>query len=137
MSCQFQAGKIRFFLSMFKGREDVFALRFHSKKTGKDGYSVACRNNGVYGVCDHRIHCSFCKNKAFYGIGEKEVERHLKGVQEDCSDVIGVYPIRKDNTVYFLAIDFDEASWKEDVNAVRKACQENRLVPGGRAFSFR
>ena len=42
--------KIRFFLSMFKSREDVFALRFHSKKTGKDGYSVACRNNGVYGV---------------------------------------------------------------------------------------
>ena len=43
--------KIKLFQSLFRGREDVFALRFESKKTGKSGYQPACRNEWVQGVC--------------------------------------------------------------------------------------
>jgi len=43
--------KITLFRSMFKGREDVYAKRFESKKTGKSGYQPVCRNEWVKGVC--------------------------------------------------------------------------------------
>jgi len=36
--------KITLFRSLFRGREDVYAKRFESKKTGKSGYQPACRN---------------------------------------------------------------------------------------------
>lgn len=36
--------KISLFRSLFKGREDVFARRWHSIKTGKSGYQPVCMN---------------------------------------------------------------------------------------------
>ena len=36
--------KIALFRSLFRGREDVYAKRFESRKTGKSGYQPACRN---------------------------------------------------------------------------------------------
>ena len=34
--------KVAFFLSLFNGRNDVFAKRFENSKTGKKGYSPCC-----------------------------------------------------------------------------------------------
>src|SRR5438105_1067835 len=36
------ADKVRLFRSLFRGRTDVFPIRFVSKKTGKPGYAPAC-----------------------------------------------------------------------------------------------
>jgi hypothetical protein len=36
--------KVRMFRSLFRGREDVFARRWESSRTGKAGYSPACAN---------------------------------------------------------------------------------------------
>ena len=36
--------KIALFRSLFRGRDDVYAKRFESRKTGKSGYHPACRN---------------------------------------------------------------------------------------------
>lgn len=36
--------KIALFRSLFRGRDDVYARRFESKKTGKVGYQPACSN---------------------------------------------------------------------------------------------
>jgi hypothetical protein len=41
------ATKVKLFRSLFRGREDVFPTRFVSKKTGKAGYALACRNKFV------------------------------------------------------------------------------------------
>lgn len=38
--------KIEYFLSVFKGREDVYARRYHSTTTGKTGYTPVCKMNG-------------------------------------------------------------------------------------------
>jgi hypothetical protein len=35
---------------------------------------------------------------------------------------MGVYPLLRDDTCWFLAMDFDDESWKEDVRAVRDTC---------------
>lgn len=36
--------KIRLFRSLFRGREDLYARRFESRKTGRSGYAPACAN---------------------------------------------------------------------------------------------
>src|SRR5215469_15864328 len=53
--------KIALFRSLFKGREDVYAKRFESRKTGKSGYQPVCRNEWVRGVCEKpKIKCRDC-----------------------------------------------------------------------------
>ena len=53
--------KIRLFRSLFRGREDVYARRFESRKTGKSGYALACSNEWVRGICEKpRIKCADC-----------------------------------------------------------------------------
>ena len=37
---------------------------------------------------------------------------------------IGVYPLLADDSCYFLAVDFDEADWKEDAQAFIQSCSE-------------
>lgn len=38
-------GKIKLFMSLFKGRDDVYAYRWESNKNGKSGYSPFCLND--------------------------------------------------------------------------------------------
>jgi hypothetical protein len=50
--------KIALFRSLFHGREDVYPQRFESRKTGRVGYSPACGNEWVLGICEKpRIKC--------------------------------------------------------------------------------
>ena len=44
---------------------------------------------------------------------------HLAG-----EHTVGVYPLLEDDTCYFLAIDFDEAEWREDARAFVQSCSE-------------
>jgi len=47
--------------SLFRGREDVYARRFESRKTGKAGYAPDCSNEWVRGICEKpRIKCAEC-----------------------------------------------------------------------------
>lgn len=41
--------KIEFFLSLFRGRENVYARRYFSVKTGKSGYTPVCKNEWQHG----------------------------------------------------------------------------------------
>ena len=45
-------GQDRVVPSLFRGREDVYPRRFESRKTGKAGYSPACANEWVRGMCE-------------------------------------------------------------------------------------
>jgi hypothetical protein len=58
--------KVRLFRSLFRGREDVYARRFESRRTGKHGYAPACANEWVRGVCEKpRIKCAACLHRRF------------------------------------------------------------------------
>jgi hypothetical protein len=58
--------KIALFRSLFRGREDVYPRRFESRKTGKAGYSPACANEWIRGVCDRRaVKCTDCPNRRY------------------------------------------------------------------------
>jgi hypothetical protein len=112
------AEKVKVFRSLFRGREDVFPTRFVAKKTGRAGYAPECANKFVRGVCElPKIKCSDCTNQAFRSVNDTVIADHLRG-----HHVAGVYPLLADETCWFLAADFDKASWKEDVAALVETC---------------
>jgi hypothetical protein len=112
------AEKIALFRSLFRGRDDVYPVRFMSTRTGRSGYAPACANKFVRGVCDlPRIRCGECSNQAFLPVDDAALHSHLTGKQ-----VMGVYPLLPDETCWFLAIDLDGASWSEDVLAFAQTC---------------
>jgi hypothetical protein len=51
--------KVRLFRSLFRGRTDVFPKRWENAKQARSGYSPACANEWVRGVCDKpKVKCS-------------------------------------------------------------------------------
>ena len=117
--------KIRLFRSLFRGREDVFARRWYSVQKEKGGYAPVCANEWRYGVCiKPKGKCSKCENRVLVPLDDSIIYKHLSGKDANGQDVIGLYPILADDTCYFLAIDFDDGAWQENVSAVRSVCGE-------------
>ena len=72
--------KIALFRSLFKGREDVYAKRFESKKTGKSGYQPVCKNEWVRGICEKpNISCNSCTQRSFESVTDEVFRNHLAG----------------------------------------------------------
>ena len=121
--------KIRLFRSLFRGREDVYARRFESRKTGKSGYAPACAKEWVRGICEKpRIKCAQCPHRRFLPVTDDIIRWHLSG--EDAHRepfVAGVYPLLLDETCFFLAVDFDKADWQDDAAAFLAVCQRLEL----------
>jgi len=112
---------IALFRSLFRGREDVYPRLWVSRNGERKGYSPACANDGHYSLCGKRktprIRCCDCNHQAYIPVDEQVIRGHLQGKQ-----VIGVYPLLPDDTCHFLAVDFDKADWREDVEAFRETC---------------
>ena len=122
--------KIEYFLSVFKGREDVYARRYHSTTTGKTGYTPVCKNEWMHSLCDKKKYkCAECPNREFRPLTADVVKAHLIGSDSLCRDVAAIYPMLEDNKTWLLAADFDEENWKLDVTAFCKSCKEAGLVP--------
>ena len=121
--------RVALFMSLFKGREDVFARRWFSKSTGKAGYQPVCVNEWRRGVCDKKTYkCAECPNRDFAPLTSHDVYRHLEGKDENCCDVVGLYAIMPDNNCSFLCTDFDDKSckhgYKDDVLAFVGVCRD-------------
>ncbi len=110
--------KIILFMSLFKGREDVYAKRWENRK-GASGYSPVCLNEWKPICVKPKIKCSKCTHKLYNHLNENTVEEHLRG-----KSVIGIYPMLPDETCHFLVIDFDDEGWVKDVSAIRDVCRE-------------
>jgi len=142
--------KITLFRGLFRGREDVYPRRFESSRTGKQGYQPACRNEWARGVCGKpKTKCLDCDNRAFLPLTDEIIKNHLMGVDprepSDRDFTIGVYPLLPDDTSWFLAVDFDKASWMEDVSAFIDTCnsydvpvalERSRSGNGGHVWIF-
>ncbi|GMV01229.1 MAG: hypothetical protein AMXMBFR52_08850 [Burkholderiales bacterium] len=113
--------KVALFRRRFRGRTDVYPVRWESKTTGKPGYAPACANEWRAGVCEKpRIKCADCRNRSLIPLSDAAIYAHLVGDR-----TMGVYPLLEDDSCWFLAIDFDEAEWSEDVRAFAGSCAEN------------
>ena len=123
-----EQSKIRLFRALFRGREDVYARRFESRKTSKSGYQPDCKNMWIAGICPKpKIKCSQCDHRHFIPLSDAVIRGHLMGkdlsghASEDFT--IGVYPLLLDEMCWFLAVDFDGPTWKEDAQAFRETCE--------------
>ena len=116
--------KIALFRRVFRGRPDVFPIRWENRTTGRSGYAPACANEWQRGICEKpKVKCSVCPNQAFPAVDDLSIERHLRGTDANGAPfVMGVYPMLADNTCSFLAADFDEGEWQRDAFAFRDAC---------------
>ncbi len=126
--------KIATFRSLFRGREDVYAVRWERYR--KSGYSPAC-------VMDWRaIHSARPeerkkigrKTRSLLPLTDDAIRDHLTGKQ-----TIGIYPLLPDETCQFLAADFDKKSWMVDAAAFHsittyipnlRISRSRRRVPG-------
>ena len=129
------------FFSYFWGRTDVYA-----KRGRKGGYFPQCAARWNGAICpkarDEKTFCDEdCAYKAWKPLELWMIVQHLKGLKEDCTDVIGVYPLFPNNTCRFLVFDFDNHEkdsyknddantddlWKSEVDALRKICEINGI----------
>lgn len=111
--------KLEIFKSLFRGRTDVYPIRWESKN-GRSGYSPACDNEWKPNICEKpRIKCNQCQNRLFSALDDKVFYNHLSGKQ-----TIGIYPLLQDDSCWFLAVDFDKSNWKDDVLAYLETCDE-------------
>lgn len=95
--------------NLFKGRADVFALRW--EKNGKNGYTPAYFVD-PYMYKRHRMMGGTFQNysdKHYKALTDAELTKHLNGEQ-----LIGLYPLLQDNTSWFIVADFDEANWQKE-----------------------
>jgi superfamily II DNA or RNA helicase len=132
--------QIALFRSLFRGREDVYSVRWEGRKGGS-GYSPACANEWRRPFCRKpMVKCSDCENRELKPVIDEVIRDHLLGKQ-----TIGVYPLLPDETCWFLAVDFDKKSWQEDVAVFLKTCGEmgipaelerSRSGKGGHVWMF-
>jgi hypothetical protein len=114
------AEKVALFRRLFRGRTDVYPIRWESKTSGKSGYAPACANEWRAGVCEKpRIKCSDCSNRQLIPLTDSVIYDHLAGTH-----TVGVYPLLPDDSCLFLAVDFDDAQWREDALAFVQSCEE-------------
>lgn len=112
--------KIALFRRLFSGRTDVYPVRWVNKDGTRSGYIPACGNEWKVSLCDKkRVKCSECGNRQLLPLADRVIYDHLAG-----EHVVGVYPLLTDDTCHFLAADFDEADWREDVQAFAISCRE-------------
>lgn len=116
------SSQIQTFVSLFKGREDVFAVRW--EKGNKSGYMPAVFYD-PYRFRAHKMNGGTFQNfteKSYLKLTDEQIQKHLDGFHQ-----IGVYPLLQDNTTWFLAADFDKANWQDEAVTFLNACQEKGI----------
>jgi hypothetical protein len=123
--------KIALFRSLFAGREDVYALRWESNRTGKTGWSPAV----VGGWANAKK-----PGRKYLPLDEGVVESHLVGESH-----LGLYPLCHGDECRLLACDFDGTGWVLDALAyldaaaaigVPVALERSRSGEGAHTWTF-
>ncbi|WFB11354.1 hypothetical protein LRS74_33245 [Streptomyces sp. LX-29] len=112
--------KVALFRALFAGREDVYATRWVSAKSGRTGWSPAEDN-------------PFAKNKndaerVFWLLTDGAVYNHLARPEPGSREThLGLYPLLADDTCRLLAVDFDGkdgSDWRGNAAAYASACED-------------
>jgi len=116
--------KITLFRSLFRGREDVYAVQW-ARPDGNVSYSPACLRDwkALRSVPEAERRKMDKATRQLLPMTDEAVHAHLSG---KCT--VGVYPLLQDDTCWFLAVDFDQESWQLDAVSFLESCRE-RNVP--------
>ncbi|MBS4219176.1 DEAD/DEAH box helicase [Bacillus sp. FJAT-49711] len=114
--------RIELLMDIFKGRTDTYALRWESKSGGR-GYTPACALEWQKPVCQKPIiKCNACQHRKLLPLSDHVIFEHLEGKK-----TVGIYPLLKDGTCWFLAVDFDKSQWQSDVLSFIKTCKSVKV----------
>jgi superfamily II DNA or RNA helicase len=115
--------RIVFFRSLFRGREDVYAVRWQTAD-GRAGYSPSTLKNwkAINQSRPEERKKVDRETRTLLPLTDTVIEKHLRG-----QETIGIYPLLADETSWFLAVDFDKKSWHQDAIAFLETCRELRV----------
>jgi hypothetical protein len=112
--------KVALFRRLFRGRDDVYALRWQSNSSGRSGYAPACGNEWRPGICEKpRVACRDCQHRVLLPLTDAAIYGHLAG-----DHTIGLYALVGDDRCHLLAVDFDDQDWCDDARAFLHSCRE-------------
>lgn len=105
--------KVALFRSYFRGRDDVYAVQ-GAERSGKTPYypkrqRIRLENGEI----------TWGENLP---LTNEVIQAHLQ--DEKHPIVVGLYPLLLDETCWFLAVDFDKQSWKENATAFLETCYQ-------------
>ncbi len=112
--------KIRLYRGLFRGREDVYAVRWESPD-GRTGYSPKSERdwNAYYAARPDERKRVDKETRKYLPLTDEVIEGHLKG-----RITAGIYPLLLDETCWFLAADFDKKTWQDDATAFLASCRD-------------
>ena len=111
--------KVSLFKSLFRGRDDVYALRWEGR-SGRTGYSPAGIREWEQAPSVGRRQKKSFHHSRLFPLTEEVIRDHLLGRL-----TIGVYALLQDDTCWFVAVDFDKKSWEGDALAFLSVCHES------------
>lgn len=112
--------RVALFRSLFRGRDDVYAVRWEGSD-GRSGYMPKSdRDWKAYNASKPEDRKKTDrKTRKLWPLTDQAVEDHLRGRQ-----TIGIYPLLSDETCWFLTVDFDKKTWQQDALAFLDTCRE-------------
>jgi len=121
-----EADKIDLFLDLFRGRDEVFAVRWEGAN-GRKGFSFACANLWQAGCAKKDGgKCEGCQARKYIPFDGSVVRGHLRGTQSPKANgkefAVGAYALLPDETCRFVVADFDKAEYRKDAEAFRAEC---------------
>jgi hypothetical protein len=114
------AQRIALFRSLFRGREDIYAIRWENND-GRSGYMPKADRDwkSYLSAKDEDRKKVDRLTRAYRPLTDDVIHGHLVGEQ-----TVGIYPLLQDETCWLLAVDFDKKAWHEDTAAFLAACSE-------------
>jgi len=106
--------KVRFYLDLFGGRSDIYAVRWENRSDGRSGWAPAIRGQWRKGMS--------AADASYLPLTADVVDRHLRGKHH-----IGVYPLADDDTCRWVAADFDKDTAMLDALAYLKAARASDI----------
>ncbi len=133
--------RIALFRNLFRGRDDVYAVRWENDD-GRSGYMPkADRDWKAYLRADDEDRKKVDRQtRKFRPLNDEVARGHLVG-----DHTIGIYPLLQDETCCFLAVDFDKKTWQKDATAFLAVCcglnvpaalERSRSGNGGHVWIF-
>jgi len=115
--------RIELFRSLFRGRDDVYAIRWQSAD-GRFGYMPKADRDwkSYLRAKDEERRKVDRLTRKFRPLTDDVVRAHLVG-----EHTIGIYPLLLDETCWLLAVDFDKKTWQKDATAFLAVCHELKV----------
>jgi superfamily II DNA or RNA helicase len=111
------------FRSLFRGREDAYAIRWENND-GRSGYMPKADRDwkSYLGAKDADRKKVDRLTRKYRPLNDDVIRGHLVGEQ-----TVGLYPLLPDETCWLLAVDFDKKTWQHDATAFLATCRENNV----------